>query len=258
MAARSQRPKLIAIVGPTASGKSKLALKIARKFNGEIIAADSRTVYKGMDIGTAKPTIKEQAEAPHHLLDLIEPNQKFSAGQFKKLAEKAISDIQNRGHLPILVGGTGLYLNAVLFDYQFKQGGKPDPKNPRHQLRQGQPPAHKLIPNALVVGLAIEPKKLEASITRRAEAMAKQGFMDEVKNLAAAYPAQLEVFKSPGYRPFFDLLLNRIDLQTAKQQFIQSHLRLVKKQRTWFKRNPYIIWFEDGQKAYNFIVQQLS
>src|SRR5581483_4024824 len=98
---------------------SDLALKIAQKFNGEIIAADSRTIYKGMDIGTAKPSKEEQKIAPHWGLDLIEPGQAFSAYQFKAYAESKIKEIQKRGKLPILVGGTGLYIDSVLFDFGF-------------------------------------------------------------------------------------------------------------------------------------------
>ena len=94
-------------------------MKIAREFDGEIIAADSRTVYRGMDIGTAKPTKQEMAEIPHHAIDEAEPNQRFTAAQFKDIAQQAIKEIRKRNKLPILVGGTGLYVDGVLFDYSF-------------------------------------------------------------------------------------------------------------------------------------------
>ncbi len=105
---------LVAIAGPTAVGKSALALKLASAFHGEIISADSRQVYRFMDIGTAKPTPIEQALVPHHLLDLINPDQPFSLAEFQALAFPAISSVQSRGHLPLLVGGTGQYVWAVL------------------------------------------------------------------------------------------------------------------------------------------------
>jgi len=130
--------KLLVILGPTASGKSDLAIKIAKLFNGEIVSADSRQIYKEMNIGTAKPTknqkgpygesqattkIKNQNylvnKIQHHLLDIIEPNKSFSAAQYKELAYKTIRDIQNRGKLPILCGGTGLYISSVIEDWQF-------------------------------------------------------------------------------------------------------------------------------------------
>ena len=126
------KPPLIVITGPTASGKSALAMDIAKKYGGEIICADSRTVYKGMDIGTAKPTEQDQREVPHHLLDVVEPNQPFSAAEFKERANQAICDISARGKLPMLVGGTGLYIDAVLFDYHF---GLPADPNRRSDLQ---------------------------------------------------------------------------------------------------------------------------
>lgn len=114
---------LVVITGPTASGKTSLAMEVAKLFNGEIICADSRTIYKGMDIGTAKPTKKEQAAIPHHIIDVVEPNQSFTVADFKELALKAIDDITKRGKLPIMVGGTGLYIDSVIFDYQFGPAG---------------------------------------------------------------------------------------------------------------------------------------
>lgn len=106
--------KLIAIIGPTGVGKTRLAVQLARKFNGEIINADSRQIYRFMDIGTAKPTKEEQTLVPHHLIDIINPDEDFSLPAYQQLAYKAISDIQSRSKLPFLVGGTGQYIWAVL------------------------------------------------------------------------------------------------------------------------------------------------
>ena len=113
--------KILVIVGPTASGKSDLAVKIAKKFNGEIVSADSRQIYRGMDIGTAKPGKKEIAAIKHHLIDIKNPNQDYAAGQFKKDAIRAINKIIKLGKLPILVGGTGLYVDAVLKNIEFPE-----------------------------------------------------------------------------------------------------------------------------------------
>ena len=254
MAAGGRRPKIIVIVGPTASGKSALAMRLAEAFNGEIIAADSRTVYKGMDIGTAKPTKTEQAKIPHHLLNLIEPDQKFSAGQFKKCAERVITDIQKRGRLPIVVGGTGLYIDSLIFDYQFDPDGGRDPRNPRHRLKKFNTD-QRLRPGVVVIGLQPTTTNHQSQIERRIERMLEQGLIDEVVNLAQKYPSDLEAFKAPGYQPFWQYVNGQIDLETAKQLFIQADLKLAKKQRTWFKRNPHIRWFGSPKQAYGFIAK---
>lgn len=108
-----QRPPAIFLMGPTASGKSALAVQLAHALNGEIISVDSALVFKGMDIGTAKPTLEERQGIPHHLIDILDPSEVFSTGQFRKLALEHMADISQRGKLPILVGGTMLYFNAL-------------------------------------------------------------------------------------------------------------------------------------------------
>jgi len=116
---KNKLDKLIVILGPTGSGKTGLAVKLAKKFNGEIVSADSRQVYKGMDIGTAKPSKKEKRLVPHHLIDLIKPNQTFNAAVYKKLALKVIEDIESRDKIPFLVGGTGLYIKSIIDNINF-------------------------------------------------------------------------------------------------------------------------------------------
>lgn len=112
--AQEQKPKILAVVGPTASGKSALALALAERLNGEIVSCDSMQIYRGMDIGTAKPTLAEQARVPHHLIDIADPEQDFSVMDFVAAAERATKDILSRGKLPVFCGGTGLYLDAFL------------------------------------------------------------------------------------------------------------------------------------------------
>ena len=113
------KQKVLVILGPTATGKSHCAIEIAKKYNGEIISGDSMLVYKGMDIGTAKPTAEELAAVPHHLVDILPPDASFSVVDFKQQAERLITEITERGHLPIIAGGTGLYIKALLEDYAF-------------------------------------------------------------------------------------------------------------------------------------------
>ncbi|ACA39258.1 tRNA (adenosine(37)-N6)-dimethylallyltransferase MiaA [Lysinibacillus sp. fkY74-1] len=114
-----QQAEVVAIVGPTASGKTALSIELAKKYNGEIINGDSMQVYKGLDIGTAKITEEEMEGVPHHLLSFLEPTASFSVADYQKLVREKIADIQARHKLPIIVGGSGLYVQAVLFDFQF-------------------------------------------------------------------------------------------------------------------------------------------
>lgn len=114
-----QKIKLCVVVGPTASGKTKFAIEIAKQKNGEIISADSMQIYKGMDIVTAKPSKAEQAQVKHHLIDFLPPEETFSVAQFTKLAHEKILEVTNKGKLPILVGGTGLYINSVIDEINF-------------------------------------------------------------------------------------------------------------------------------------------
>ncbi|MFA9381093.1 MAG: tRNA (adenosine(37)-N6)-dimethylallyltransferase MiaA [Acetanaerobacterium sp.] len=116
---KGKKPPLVVIVGPTASGKTALALSLARRMDGEIVSADSMQVYKGMDIQTAKPTPTELAEVPHHLIGVLKPHESFSVAKFQSLARSAIADIAARGRLPFLVGGTGLYVSAVVDNTDF-------------------------------------------------------------------------------------------------------------------------------------------
>ena len=111
------KPKVIAVVGPTASGKTKLAIELAHKLNGEVVSADSRLVYKGFDIASAKPTMEEREGIPHHLIDIVEPEFNYSAGNYVEDAKRAIEDILSRNKTPIVAGGTGLYFRVLLEHY---------------------------------------------------------------------------------------------------------------------------------------------
>lgn len=117
----NEKKDVIVICGPTASGKTKLGIELARKLNGEIISADSMQIYKDMDIGTAKPTPEERKMAVHHLVDFVSPDQRYSVADFKKDAVKTIEDIISRNKTPIIVGGTGLYINSLIYNIDFKE-----------------------------------------------------------------------------------------------------------------------------------------
>lgn len=128
------KQKLLVIIGPTAVGKTKLSIELAKQFNGEIISGDSMQIYKGMDIGTAKITVEEMEGIAHHLIDIREPSESFSVAEFQELVREKITDISKKGKLPIIVGGTGLYIQSVLYDYQFSEA--PADETFRDQLEQ--------------------------------------------------------------------------------------------------------------------------
>lgn len=130
----ADKKKIIVICGPTASGKTGLSLLLAQQYNGEIISADSMQVYKELDIGTAKATKEEQAVAPHHLVDILDPQQPYNVQQFVEMARKAIDDITSRGKLPIIVGGTGLYIESLINGIKFSD--QPDNNAIKEQLQQ--------------------------------------------------------------------------------------------------------------------------
>ena len=237
--------KLLVIVGPTASGKSDLAMKIAKLCNGEIICADSRTVYKGLDIGTAKPTIEEQRAIPHHLLDVVLPDQMFTAADFKVRAERAIEELKGRGRLPILVGGSGLYIDAVLYDYAFSEpGAQRDAANERHLAKDVPAIKKPLRTDAVIVGLHVPRDVLKRRIAGRIDKMLEAGFLDEVRSVQAKYPNS-KALLAPGYKAFADYLNGQMSLDDAKALFIKNDSNLAKRQMTWFKRNKNIHWLED-------------
>jgi tRNA dimethylallyltransferase len=122
-ASGGHKPKLLVLVGPTAVGKTKLSLTIAEQWDCEIISGDSMQVYRGMDIGTAKASEEERMQVPHHLIDICDPDYAFSVSEFQELARRSIEDISERGRLPFIVGGTGLYIQSVCYGYEFSEGG---------------------------------------------------------------------------------------------------------------------------------------
>lgn len=266
-------PPLVVIVGPTGSGKTALSIALAKRFNGEIISADSRTVYVGMDIGTAKPSPEERQGVPHYGFDVVAPNEAFSAYDFKRLAQTAITAITSRGNLPFLVGGTGLYIDSVLYDFAFR--AKPthavrrqvvgltveelqakviaadlpmplNSRNPRHLsrlLESGQPPDQPkaMRQNTLIIGLSISQQDLKARLEKRVGSMLEDGLIDETRALVEHY-GDTEALRTPEYKAVAAYMRGELSLDDAKLQMVRDDLRLAKRQRTWFKRNNSIHW----------------
>ena len=266
---------LVAIVGPTASGKTSLAVELAEALGGEIICADSRTIYRGMDIGTAKPSKEEQSRVPHWGLDLVYPNQTFSVSDFKDYAQHKIAETRSRGKVPFLVGGTGLYIDSVLFDYQF--GGHADtalrehlenlslselhiycsdnniklPENKHNKRyviraieRNGYDLKSRLAPDpyTYIVGIATEKALLRERIALRCEQLFSQPVVEEAKILGEMYGWDSEAMTGNIYPIIHSYVRDEITLDEAKRKFEQLDWALAKRQLTWFRRNPYIMW----------------
>ena len=280
---------LVVVVGPTASGKSATAMRIAEEYNGEIICADSRTIYKGMDIGTAKPSEADRAAIPHWGLDLVEPGESFTAADFKYFAQQKIDDIRSRGHIPLLVGGTGLYIDGVIFDYEFVD---PDTKlreklellsleelheycvinnimlpenhqNRRYVIREIERKnisgkrLSEPVANTIIVGIATERDELRTRIAARSEQLFAQGMVEEAKILGDKYGWNSQAMTGNIYKLVKQFLDGEFDERGLKERFIISDWQLAKRQITWLKRNPFIMW-KPLDEAYSYIKKQLG
>jgi tRNA dimethylallyltransferase len=283
-------PPLIVIVGPTASGKTGLAIELADHFNGEIICADSRTIYKGMDIGTAKPTKEEQERIPHWGVNLVEPGERFTAVDFKQYALLKIDEIRRRGRIPILVGGTGLYVDAVIFNYTF--GGDlnttlrhqlekytlvelhnycrennillpENSKNKRYVIRmiERNGVTHKIkdhiIDNCIVVGIATDKNILVKRINDRAEQLFHNNVVNEAIILGKKYGWHSEAMTGNIYRVIKNYFMGNLNLADAKEKFKTLDWQLAKRQLTWFRRNQFIHWLSLTD-AHNFLFHELA
>lgn len=281
---------LIAVVGQTATGKSALALELAEQWGGEIIAADSRTIYRGMDIGTAKPTAMDRARVPHHLLDVFNPDQQCTASDFKRLAEEAVVGITARGKIPFLVGGTGLYVDAFLYNFSFR--GAPDMEerqilerlsvdalqerirqaglalpananNPRHLIRTieargARSTQHALRSGAVVIGVTVEKEVLSRRIVQRVDTMLAAGLEREVMTLAREYSWNCPPMQTIGYQEFKEYFAGQIDITEVRQRIIANTLRYAKRQQMWFKRNQSIRWISKMEEAVDILTTTLN
>lgn len=285
------RTPLIVVVGETASGKSALAMALAERFKGEIISADSWQVYKGFDIGTAKPTLAEQARVPHHCIDVAEPTAGFSAPEFQRLARLAMADIYRRGKVPILAGGTGLYVDSIIYDYRFlpappaglraelsalslaelhervRAAGldleSVDPRNKRRVIRlletDGQVAQRAALrSDTLVFGIRTDRTHLRERITGRVEAMLAAGLEEEVARLAERYGWEAEPMKGIGYREWRPYSEAGQSLAQTRDRIIAATMGLAKRQRTWFRRNDCIQWLPTEEAVAQSVAKATS
>jgi len=275
---------VIAIVGPTASGKSALAMRVAERIGGEIVSADSRQVYRGMDIGTAKPTIEERARIPHHLVDIVDPGERYDVLRYQRDGRAVLAGIRARGRVALVVGGTGLYVRALLDGLELASlphdpevrarlesedpatlherlramdpnaASRVDPRNRRRLVRYlevatiagGPVPRVRGAPlAALRIGLRPPREVLVAAIERRVRDMVAQGVLDEARSLVArGIDPRLPSMSAHGYVHWAALLRGEIDLETAIARTARDVRAYSRRQMTWFRRDAAIRWFD--------------
>lgn len=283
---------VLIICGATASGKTALSVHLAKKFNGEIISADSMQIYKGMDVGTAKVTQLEADGVTHHLIDIIEPNENFSVAEYKDLALKAIKEIRSRRKLPIIVGGTGLYVNALIYDYTFNDTTANDAIREKYKMilsekgaeflhetlaRISPSDAMRLHPNdtfrvirALEVaelgktnvysGKIVMPykayainyprEKLYERINLRVDKMFEEGLLEEVNGLLQqGVTFDCQSMKAIGYKEFKDYFDGVATLDDVREKIKKNSRNYAKRQLTWFRKMPNLIWYDDIEEA---------
>lgn len=285
---------LITILGPTASGKTAIAIKLAQEYNAEIVCADSRTVYKGMDMGTAKPSKSDQKKVKHHLLDICDPDKVFSSAEFKVLAEKAIKDIQSRNKLTLFVGGSGMYIDSVLFDYKFRSNlssisilelhGKSiaelqtiarekypkeymdiDIKNKRRLIQliskgpsKDDDRKNKNI-DSMIIGIGRNKPLIKQNIMLRTENIMNQNFVQEVEYLRNKFGETTVLKQTTGYSQVLDYLDGVIkNTDDLYQAIVNATWKLSRKQMTWFKRNKDITWVDNDVEVERLIKSYLS
>ena len=283
--------KIICIAGPTASGKTSLAVELAKLYNGEVVSCDSMQIYRRMDIGTAKPTKDEMQGIVHHMLDVANPDEDFSVSRYCEMAGPIVDHILSRGKTAIIAGGTGLYMDALIKGNDFApfpatgrreelealvsakgieavidQLRAVDPEaldrsqgNPRRIIRAMEVyletgetiTAHNLKTQAIPpkyrpVWFALEDESrqdLYDRIDRRVDIMLEQGLLEEIKNLlASGIPSKCTALQAIGYKEFIAALDGQCTIEEAADEVKKSSRHYAKRQLTWFRRNPNMIW----------------
>ena len=285
--------KVIVITGPTAVGKTKLSIEIAKKYNGEIVNADAVQVYKGLDIGSAKVTEKEKEGVVHHLFDIKEVDEEYTIYHYQQDARKVIEDIKKRGKTPILVGGTGLYIKAALYDYKLSEEKETDTydnltneelynelikldkdividKNNRRRLIRAlnyykennesinNNKTNKLLYDSLFIGLTTDRTLLYEKINKRVDIMVKGGLIEEIKPYYEKNIRTKPLLNAIGYREIYKYLDGECTLEEAIDKIKQNSRHYAKRQYTFFNHQIPVVWFETDYDNFNNTIKKVS
>ncbi len=292
--------KGIVILGPTAVGKTSLSIKLAKKLNTEIISADSAQVYTGMDIGTAKVELDEAQGVFHHMIDIVEPINKYNVGEYQRKVNTILKNFEKNKKNPILVGGTGLYINSVTNGLAELPQSEPNLREKLcskkteelyEELKKIDPSsADDIHPNNkrrveralevfyltgekfsiiskrnikrnnfefIKIGLERDRNNLYERINLRVDIMVEGGLIEEVKNLYNIYGENLKKINVIGYSEIIDYLKEQITLEEAIFQIKQNSRRYAKRQFTWFKNDPDVIWFDVEKISEEEILEEI-
>lgn len=268
---------IIVIVGPTGVGKTKLSIELAKRLDGEIINGDSVSIYKGLDIGSAKPTIEEREGIVHHLIDICDIDDNYTVYEYQRDVRRLIDDISKRGKRIIIVGGTGLYIRAALYDYKFVEGANnndykdlsneelvekiksynvediPHVNNRQrlvrllNKLENGEEivtEKSKLLYPCKVIGLTTDREYLYERINNRVDQMIKSGLLEEVNGLKKHYLTSRVLNSGIGYKEFYDYFYNNVSLNDVIQKIKLDSRRYAKRQYTFFNHQFDTKWFD--------------
>lgn len=285
--------RVIVITGPTAVGKTKLSIELAKKLNGEIINADAMQVYKGLNIGTAKVAEKEKENIPHHLFDIKEVEEEYSIYNYQKDCRKVIDDILRRNKTPILVGGTGLYIKAALYDYKlseektnntydnlkteeiYKELLKLDKdinidKNNRRRLIRAlnyykenntsinTNKTNKLLYDTIFIGLTTDREILYKKINQRVDNMIENGLLEEVKYYYDKNIKTKPLINGIGYKELYNYFDGLCSKEEAVEKIKQNSRHYAKRQYTFLNHQLNVVWFETDYNNFNNTIEKVS
>ncbi len=291
----SSKPLVIVLIGPTASGKTDLAIEIAKHFNMRIHNVDSRQIYKEMDIGTAKPNRIQQKVIKHYLINLTNPDKTINVREFQEIATKSINNEISKGEHPFLVGGSGLYMNSII--YGFVTPEVPPQKNFRNKLTQlGQEECWELLqacdpvtaqrinaedkirtiralevfyatgkpisiqqsinpPPWKVLEIGLDCNELNERILKRTKIMFKDGIIEETKNLINKYGIDLPLLKTIGYQEAINVINNNQKINDAIEITSKKTINFAKRQRTWFRNKNNPYWLDNKNPLKDAIIK---